>query len=137
MKRSCNIKSGDRSGFIAGAIFLLVMSVFIPVRMAYPQDAQPSIQIISPDEGKVFAPGDAVTVKVKTEGGVTFFSFAIIEHTPGLPDSNALTSSINQHTLVIPKKIKPGKYLLKAVGVYFFRKASVESAPIFIYIQDR
>jgi hypothetical protein len=119
--------------FVTAAVFLLVSGIFLPARLVYSE--QPFIQITSPAEGAVMAPGESITVKVATSPGTSFYSFAIIVHSVEFPESNVLTSPPYQSTLVIPYYVRPGKYFLRASGLMPNRQGAVESAPIFIYIQ--
>src|SRR5438105_15608022 len=100
---------------IIGAI-VIVIAVIFHDRLSIAQQNQPLLQITSPPDGTVVAPGQTVTVVVTPAAGITFSEVTILGEDP-LGFSQVTTTPPFEFSLNIPPHIRAGKYLLTALVV--------------------
>src|SRR6266550_4478802 len=73
------------------------------------QQSQPLLQITSPADGRLFSPGQSVSVSVTSPAGIQFAQVFVIGEDP-LGFSNIASSAPSQFTLLIPVNLSPRKY---------------------------
>ncbi len=96
-----------------------LLAVFCPGSALF---AQPTLQIISPADGAVVSPGQAITVNVAISGNVEQVS--LIGEGP-LGTDQVLSTAPYSFTIEIPPKVSPRNYTLTAVAV------STQGQPVF------
>jgi hypothetical protein len=96
------------------SLLLLAFSL-LTAGLAVAQQSSPPIQITSPLNGAVFAPGSSIPVTVATAPNITLGQVAIVGQFP-IGASTVLTSSPFQFSLAIPSDADLGANLLTAIG---------------------
>jgi Purple acid Phosphatase, N-terminal domain len=120
--------------FLIGIIALTATSVlFISTEASNAQQNPPALQITSPLDGTVVAPGQILTVVAEPSQGTIFAQVIIIGQNP-IGFSEVKTAPPFNFSLVIPADISPGRYRLIASGV-FSPGLGVESTPITIIVE--
>ena len=89
---------------------------------------QPALQITSPSDGSVIAPGQTISVSVSSPSNTTFKQVFVIGEQP-LPNSSMATSVPASFSLSIAQGTRPGKYMHTAWGATTANQV-LESPPI-------
>src|SRR5712692_2646225 len=96
------------SGAVGGAVTIF--------SLALAGQTQPALQITSPTDGTIVAPGQTISVNVTAIGNISFKQVFVIGQQP-LPVSSIANSVPAQFSIIVPQKISEGKYLLTASGI--------------------
>src|SRR5258706_11885769 len=84
-------------------------------RVGLAGQTQPALQITSPSDGSVVAPGQTISVSVSSPSNTAFKQVFVIGEQP-LPNSSMATSAPASFSILIPQGTRPGKYMLTAWG---------------------
>ena len=112
---------------------LLTSAALLASLSAAPLLAQPSLQITSPPDGTVIAPGQTFEVVVTPSPGAAFILVAVVSGYP-IGDNLASGSPPYQVPVPIAATVTPGRYQLGAVGAVTPGQP-VYSAPISIDVE--
>ncbi len=96
------------------AAIALVAAFVLPHRRSLAQ-SQPLLQITSPPDGTIVAPGQTITVVVTPAPGVNFILVGILGEHP-IGSDQVLSAPPFQFSLTIPTKISAGRYKIFAFG---------------------
>ena len=108
----------------------LILFCVLAATCATAIDAQPVLKITAPASGVTVSPGQTITVSVSARGTVK--NVFVIGWDP-IGASQAPSAPPYNFTIEIPEKIRPGEYLLTAVGVS--ESGPVESESITIDVE--
>jgi len=98
------------------AILLAAATVTVlGFRLGLAGQTQPALQITSPSDGSVVAPGQTISVSVSSPNNTAFKQIFVIGEQP-LPNSSMATSAPASFSILIPQGTRPGKYMLTAWG---------------------
>lgn len=121
-------------GFSAVAITIIVATALVVLNIKVGSAQQgPTLQITSPPDGTVVAPGDTVLVVVTPAPDTTFAQVIIIGQGP-IGFSEVKTSPPFEFSLTIPVDIRLGTYRLTASGATG-PGTGVESSPITLIVE--
>lgn len=102
---------------IAGAELLFIFAGASPAQQIQPNfQIRSTLEITSPRDGALVAPGQTITVVVSPAPGTAVEGGIFILGEGPLPNSVSKTNSPYSFSLTIPTKIRPGNYQITAVG---------------------
>src|SRR6266851_4875892 len=94
---------------------VLAALLFLPL-LALAQGTQPQLQITSPSDGTLIAPGQTITIVATLSQGTSFAVGVVIVGEDPLGTSGLLTNAPYQFSLTIPNNSRPGGYQIVALG---------------------
>ena len=100
------------SGLLAVAVTVTSVSL-IHTLLSHAQESQPTLQITSPPDGTVVAPGETITVVVTPATGINFVSVIIVGE-DAIGFSEAKIAPPFEFSLTIPSNISPRDYQIRA-----------------------